>query len=422
MKSTLLFILLGLPAILAAQTQNSKPPSYTVTDLGTLGGDFSTSYGISPGGHVGGASNLVANGPAKAFIWYGGRFADLGTLGGPNSAANGPNARGDAAIVSETSETDPNGEDVCRHGTHRICLGALWNGVLTPLPTLGGKNAQAFALNNRDQIVGLAENTRKEPAGLCATASQVFDFEAVLWGPNGKTQELPPLKGDTVGFALGINDLGQAVGSSGTCANTGFAPFGLAFGPHAVLWESDGSVRDLGNLGGKTMGKAGAINNRGEVAGFSDVPGGAIHSFLWTKHTGMHDLGALGTDVVGDPAGINNQSQVVGGSCDSSGACRAFFWQDNHMMDLNQLVTGSPLYLFYGLGINDAGEIVGLGVNSFGEFHSFLATPKYDSEGESAELATQGVNGPVVLPENTRKLLQQRMRLGRIGGGPIIPR
>ena len=90
----------------------------------------------------------------------------------------------------------------------------------------------------------------------------------------------------------------------------------------------------------------------------------------------MQDLGALGTDVVGDPAGINNQSQVVGGSCDSSGFCRAFFWDNNLMMDLNGLVPNSPLYLFYALGINDAGEIVGLGVNSSGDFHSFLATPK----------------------------------------------
>ncbi len=179
MKTMLLFISFGLLGPLAAEAQNSGHPRYTVTDLGTLGGNFSTPFGINSAGHVAGASNLTKDGPAEAFIWEGGHLNKLGTLGGPNSAANGPNARGDAAVDSETSQTDPNGEDVCRHGTHKVCLAAVWNGALTPLPTLGGNNAQAFALNNRSEIVGLAENTKKEPAGSCATASQVLDFEAV---------------------------------------------------------------------------------------------------------------------------------------------------------------------------------------------------------------------------------------------------
>jgi hypothetical protein len=52
---------------------------------------------------------------------------------------------------------------------------------------------------------------------------------------------------DTVGIAMSMNDHGQAVGSSGTCDTSALPP--LAYGSHAVLWETDGSVHDLGNLG-----------------------------------------------------------------------------------------------------------------------------------------------------------------------------
>jgi probable HAF family extracellular repeat protein len=193
---------------------------------------------------------------------------------------------------------------------------------------------------------------------------------------------------------------------------------GLLAGPHAVLWEN-GSVTDLGNLGGKTMGKAAAINNRGEVAGFSDLPDGTVHSFLWTRDAGMRDLGALTGDVLGDPAGINDNTQVVGGSCDSSGNCRAFLWQSNVLSDLNSLIAAdSPWYLVYALGINDVGEIVGFAVEtSTGDLHAYVATPIRSGSGEQNLMPAPPTGGSarVVLPEKIRVLLQQRLPFGRLG-------
>jgi probable HAF family extracellular repeat protein len=170
------------------------------------------------------------------------------------------------------------------------------------------------------------------------------------------------------------------------------------------------------------MGKAGAINDRGEVAGFSSVPGDtSVHSFLWTREAGMQDLGALGADYLGDPAGVNNNTQVVGGSCDSSGNCRAFLWEKNMLSNLNDLVAAdSPLYLIYALGINDAGEIVGFSMQkSTGELHAYVASPiTGKSTKQSAVTGTQGVSGQsrqVTLPENIRVLFQQRLPFGRFG-------
>jgi probable HAF family extracellular repeat protein len=190
---------------------------------------------------------------------------------------------------------------------------------------------------------------------------------------------------------------------------------GLFAGPHAVLWDN-GSVTSLGGLGG-SMGKAGAINDRGEVAGFSSLPGdSSVHSFLWTQQTGIQDLGALGSDYLGDPAGINNNTQVVGGSCDVSGNCRAFLWEKNVLSDLNDLISpDSPLYLIYALGIDDAGEIVGFAMQkSTGEVHAYVAHPvRGKSAGPAAAPSRIATREPAALPESIRKVFQQRIPFGR---------
>jgi probable HAF family extracellular repeat protein len=390
------------------------PTRYSVDDLGKFT-TFSTAFSINSAGRVGGTAALPT-GNTYPILWP--EKTNLGTLGGPNGQASAPNGRGEATVLSQTSTPDPLNEDFCGFDNHLTCLGARWNGVLTPLPTLGGNNAMALALNNRGQVIGVAETGVADASCASAMPFQALRYEAVVWGPNpGEKQELPPLSGDTVGFALGINDRGQVVGSSGSCANTVVTAVGLFVGQHAVLWEN-GSPKHLGTLGG-SMGKAGAINDRGEVAGFSSLPGdSSVHSVLWTEDGVVHDLGALGTDFLGDPAGINNNAEVVGGSCDNTGNCRAFFWQKGAMSDLNDLIPAdSPLYLVYALGINDAGEIVGFGVEkSTGELHAYLASPIRGKSGQPVALDRTSENRRVALPENVRLLLQQRLPFGRLGG------
>ena len=390
-----LFAVQAVPAQMVAQkinTTNEKQfPQYKVTDLGTLGGTFSQAFGINNKDHVGGAATL-SNGNLHAFLWtkHAG-MKDLGTLGGPNSAASGPNDHDKVPIISDTPIMDPLGEDFCGFGTHLICVGAIWqNGVMTPLATLGGNNAQTTTANTVGQIAGFSENaTYDSSCASTTTPFQVLDYEAVMWDPNGKIHELRPLPGDTVGFALSIDDRGEAVGSSGTCANTPLFP--LAIGPHAVLWR-DGSPIDLGSLGGKKNNTATAINDRGEVVGASNLPADKItHTFLWTKERGMKDLGTVGADVSSTPGGlkaINNEGYVVGASCSVadpinglfSGKCRAYLWHDNIMKDLNALIPADSnpdqLQLFFAFGINDVGEIAGWAVEkSTGDVHAFLATP-----------------------------------------------
>jgi hypothetical protein len=108
----------------------------------------------------------------------------------------------------------------------------------------------------------------------------------------------------------------------------------------------------------------------------------------------------------------------MGFSCSSLAAP---LWQNGVMTDLNTLIPAdSPLYLIEATGtINDQGEIAGIALvtsgEESGEVHAFLATP-------TTELWPISERPRVVLPENVRKLLQQRPRFGgRLKGGFTRP-
>ena len=386
---------MSLPVIAQSSDHHVRFPHYTVTDLGTLAaGNNSSAFDMNNVGWVAGSSNLVVGGPQHAFAWYGnGPLKDLGTLGGSacpqcNSGADGPNLLRETAIGSEISTPDPDGEDFCAYGTHLQCRGAVSrNGKLIALRNLpgGGRNANAFGINDLGQLVGFAENGVRDSTCASATPFQVFRFEAVMWEPNGEVRELSPLttKGDTVAFAMGMNDLGQAVGSSGTCATQGLPPANVT-GLHAVLWERDGSPTYLGTLGDAAhtaFNVASSINNRGEVVGTSQFTDGTIHTFLWTRDTGMQDLeplpGAFAT-IAGCCRNINDRGDVDGFAVDGNGL-HAVVWIHKQIKDLNTLIpSDSPLYLLTADSINNSGEIVGQAcvLPDCSQLHAFRATPE----------------------------------------------
>lgn len=401
-----------LPAQEAAP--EGKPTQhYVVTDLPTLGGNASAlAGGLNNRGWVNGAYYLSGNTTQHAFLWRDGKTMDLGTLGGPNSSASFPlNERGQVTGGSEISTPDPNGESFCSSylgfpTDHLICLPFIWeNGVMTALPTLGGNNGNANQINNRGQIVGNTENTTFDPT--CSIPA--LEQKPVVWRYGKIEQELPIPSGDTDGLATGINDLGEVIGSSGNCADINL---------HGLLWQN-GTFTDLGSLGGSQYTLPQTITNRGQVVGLSNLPGDtATHGFLWQEGV-MTDLGTLAGDSFSAAFDIEND-QVVGESCDISFNCRAVLWQNGGITDLNTLIPAdSPLYLLIAFSNNSRGQIEGIALEtSTGELHDFLATPK-EGKGASATFSVEGAisdRPKVVLPEDVRKLLQQR-RGGRLGVG-----
>jgi len=409
---------LAIPVCVVAQGEQQQLAEhvqhYTVTDLGTLeGGTFSQPFAINRYGLVSGSSSLP-DGNQHATLWLEKLKVDIGApgLGGPNSIAFGDNEKFQSAGEAETATPDPNGEDFCGFGTHLTCLPFLWqDGGMIQLPTLGGNNGVAMAISNRGEVAGFAENSTPDPG---CRDPQVLHFKPVVW-EKGVIHKLPTFGGDPDGVAQEINENGEVVGGSGTCAtfNTNF--FYNLVPVHALLWEK-GHATDLGNLGGKT-GQAGGniaydINNQGQVVGNSDLPGDTtFHAFLWTKRTGMQDLGTVSGDVASVSISINDGGSVVGASLDANFNPRAFLWEKGMMTDLNTLIAGhSPLYLLTGRSINSSGEITGLGLTSSGEIHTYLATPSHGVA--NSESTSQGFS-PGILSDDARKLLQQQLRFGR---------
>jgi len=146
--------------------------------------------------------------------------------------------------------------------------------------------------------------------------------------------------------------------------------------PHAVLWKSATGFQDLGSLGGD-ISHAYRINDQGQVVGFSFTgPGVCCHGFLWTNATGMVDLGALNGPAGGSDAfDISNRGLVTGSTTTPADPnnSHAYVWSQVTGM---QLLPDLPGEIDSGgLGINDAGQIIGFADTPDGRTHGVLWTP-----------------------------------------------
>jgi probable HAF family extracellular repeat protein len=397
--------------VLACFSDAFAQASYTVTDLGDLnGGNLGCAMAVNDHGWTeimyGLEKDPLQGGPlisGRAGINVQGLKIDLGTLGGKNSWTNyhGINEQGEAVGLAETSVPDPDGEDVCAFGTHLTCRPFLWqNGHMRALPTLGGNNGQASAINDRGQIVGFAQTTVTDSG--CPPYQTTL---GVLW-ENGRVQPLPPVNSDVDAVAFGINNQGQAVGYSGTCTAAN----------HAVLWEN-GTATPLPDLG--VEGALGVdINDQGQIVGQVASPDGTTaYGALW-QNGAITNLGTLPGDFVSFAEGINNQGQVVGSTQLANGDwSHAFIWQNGVMTDLNTLFPASSnLYATMANAINERGQISGManvlsGPNA-GKIHAFLATPVNASVGTSVADVARALP-KIALPASVGNQILRSVAAGR---------
>jgi probable HAF family extracellular repeat protein len=411
--------------VLACFSDAVAQTSYTVLDLGpqnigndnlgcamtvnNLGWTETMNGFMDPVSNFSGATVVTGH----AVINIGELRIDLGTLGGPGTNTwmnfGGLNDRGEAVGFGETSVPDPDGESFCSGSglpaTGLTCRGFLWrDGHMSALPTVGGNNGQAAAINNRGQIVGVAETA--VPDSGCPAGHPGHIAPPVLW-ENGKAQPLPTVGTDPDGFANGINDQGQAVGFSGTCTAA----------LHGVLWENN-TAFPLPDLGGGAI--AYGINDHGQIVGtIGSADGTTQFAALW-QNGALTNLGAVPGDFAAIATGINNRGQVVGSSMDSRfNWSHAFIWQDGVMTDLNKLFPASSnLLVTMANQINERGQISGMGTvrsgPDAGNIHAFLATPVNEPVGTSiADVAPTHPKSN--LPADVSKRLLQRFRLGRFG-------
>jgi probable HAF family extracellular repeat protein len=191
-------------------------------------------------------------------------------------------------------------------------------------------------------------------------------IDPFLWDKESGMQDLGTF-GGTIGCAVNLNNRGQVVGYSNLPGDQTAHPF---------LWTKPGLLRDLGTLGGN-YGFAIWANEAGEVVGSATIQDGAIHGFLWKKGV-MIDLGTLSPFPNSDAEWINSNEQVVGKAASSDFSVQiAVLWENgNPAVDLNTLIPqGSGLQLTEARNINDRGEIAVSGVTPAGNIRAALLIP-----------------------------------------------
>ncbi len=399
MRSAPIMLLLAALAGCNPDTQVTQPDQelnrvnanlhYQVTKYPSLGGTLSRGMASNKKGIVAGWSNQ-ADGTRRAALWQNGSATSLGTLGGPHSTVPWPGLNDDGMVVgiSQTGDIDPLDESwSCEEGgflpqvTNLVCRGFVYSqgGPMRELPTLGGTHGFATAINNRNLAVGWSETPVHDPT---CVGVQVLQFRATVWeiGNRIRTRQLPPFPGDSASAATAINDNGQVVGISGDCDQA----VGRFSARHAVLWNRNGTLTEIPNLGGVTWHTPMDINSKGDVVGFSNPPGAGdplgdfiSHAFLWINGAvTATDLGTLPGDLFSEAFAMNNRGQVVGVSFGGVAGSHGFLYQNGVMLDLNSVLQVGPDILQSAQDINDAGQITGRIKDAVtGQTLMFVATP-----------------------------------------------
>jgi probable HAF family extracellular repeat protein len=335
--------------------ETAVQPSFALTTSTT--GVVVRDLGPTPGVWTINERGIVAGawGPHAALWSDRDGWVDLGTLPGGNEGhAHAVSNRMHAVGAGDIPVPAP------KYGEHRAFFWTEAEGMVH-LGTLGGSEAShAFDINEQDQVVGFADapgrhgyiwsrddgmqdlgtipgqpHDRTEAMSI-NDRTQIVGFSfvagtprAFLWTERSGMAELPRLPGKQSAFAHAINNRGDVVGWSG---NSTDADEQDAIGEmrcpegdyNAVLWDSSGEVVSLGNLGGSAS-SAYNINERGQVVGWSYTTSGACHAFLWTEKEGMVDLGTLSDgDDWSWALGINNRGQIVGMT--AAGHTRGLLW------------------------------------------------------------------------------------------------
>jgi subtilisin len=322
----------GMPT--ETPTATLCPYEYSITDLGTLGGDRTYAYDINASGQVVGESRTASD-DWHAFLWESGVMMDLGTLGGYSSYATSINNSGKIVGSAQTIT-----------GNDRAFL---WeSGSMVDIGTLGGSEAYGEGINDFGQIVG-------------SSVTAEWEYHAFLW-ESGSMSDLGTLGSDW-SWPYDVNDSGQVVGES-------FTP---DWDLHAFFYNS-GIMEDLGVLDGGDYSIANGINNLGQIVGYSTTTSGDFRGFIY-ENDAMTELSTLGgTDSFAN--GINDVGQIVGSAKTASDEAHAVLWYMGNIADLNNRVIDNPGWTLVGAeAINSSGYIVGYGDIS-GQRRAFLLTPE----------------------------------------------
>jgi len=179
----------------------SPPTSYTITDLGTLGGTESKAFAINSCGQIAGYATMTG-GSTRPFFRPSNSLIDLGVLSG-NGTANSLNSSGYVVGNSPAAPSnlrafiwhDDNGNNANDSGEMKELLP-------------GGATGSAEDINDNGRVVGWVD----------ATGGDTLGSSAFIWDPN-QTPNFQIMTGSPAHpspLAYGINNAGAIVGEDST--------------------------------------------------------------------------------------------------------------------------------------------------------------------------------------------------------------
>ena len=156
------------------------------------------------------------------------------------------------------------------------------DGGISYLDTLGNSYIDLGDINDLGQVCGTIEISPN-------------NYKSVIWDSDGNIiRYLDSLQGLNYGTAYDINNLGYAVGESGSILYT---PMYNEI--HACLWNPDGSVTQLDSLPGYDICRAYKINDKGWILGECTTMSGSWHTILWEPVPEPSSIAAIIMGLIG---------------------------------------------------------------------------------------------------------------------------
>src|SRR5437762_12482202 len=326
-------------ALCSARVPTQSATQYAILDLATLGGSTATGHDIDEFGGAMVGQSQTSTGAYHAFVQGRAGLKDLGTLGGPQSAAF---AVGAGIIVGQA--------DTAAGEHHAFSYQMFGSGSMVDLGTLGGAWSAAYGVAADGTIVGASQAATD-------TRLRAFAYRSGAMSPLAVD-----LGGDSVARAAADTLI---VGYACTSSNASCRAFS----------SRDGTATMLDSFGGDSV--ANGVNINGQIVGTSALGDRTTrHAFLFTNGA-MTDLGTLGGPN-SEAFDVNARGEVVGTSDATGGGPRAFLWRNGAMTDLNTLIaSGSGWILQSASAVSNGGQIVGTGLLN-GTSRGFLLTPPID--------------------------------------------